>query len=180
MWRLYAKNTDGVAIVTTVSKLAGEVRKYEALQRELNDGLPFNSFTPKLSDVIYVAPVGTVESEDLLFYKRSAYRYEQEMRLVVTHKLRLRRHEWWLPVELGSFLVRVVVHPEAGGAEIRKVNEISCGAGVTVQRSDLVSGVPDWDRVKEKAREEVEKFCKVTEKYPILFPKLPPGDPNEE
>jgi hypothetical protein len=119
MWRLYTEKGRGVAVVTTVGRLATAVCQYRDRQRQNNGGLPLTSFDAALSDVIYLDPHEAepiaVDSEALLFYKRSAYAHEREVRLVIRHSLPLPNPGgWWLPVDLEGFLERVVVAPGAG------------------------------------------------------------------
>ena len=137
LWQLYSSTSNGVAITTTKEKLAQAC---------------FNWAAEEHVEIFKVQYIDHFENPDMIIasytdplrFKHIAYRYEREVRIVVS---RVKENEIVkskpegirLPVKLDDFICSIVVAPEAGSWFYEMVSDITkrYGLSVPVCRSKL-------------------------------------------
>lgn len=173
MWKLYLKSDEGVAVKSTVSRLAKAYLDHER-QKSLKNKVA--NFSGQLSEVKYVYQTESdpleVPLKEVLFYKRRNFDYEKEVRLVVQHKNIVTKPSFNLPIRLKNFVVQVVVSPTSPKwfFELVRVTSQRFGFHNMKSKTRVVESslreAPNWESVRKTGEDAIRKMREVLTSKP--------------
>jgi len=136
MWQIFTKNSEGLAIQSTVGRLK------EALRPELD-------YEQHIGDVKYIDYKKELIPFDNEFFpflfKRKSFQYEREVRIVTnTSKYDINVHEGLkINVDINQLIERIYIHPKSENWYKRLVIELmnQLGFDFPIEKSDLESDI---------------------------------------
>jgi len=174
MWNIYANNQEAIAIVSTTKAISNAYVEFRNKERSGSNN-PFTAFSAKLGDVVYVSDNQDLEIDqgDILFYKRKGFEHEKEARLVVKYDRVLPDEYWSFPLDINTFIERIIVSPRAPAWFVNLVKATARQFGVQdhikIETSTL-GGSPDWPSIRFKAEQTIAKYLEIMAKFDAINP----------